>query len=1169
MKRKILSTLLVLCMLVSLLPTMALAASVYNDTDGHWAADAIDRWSGYGVVNGKGEGSFDPNGQMTRAEAAQVFANLLGLNKEGDISAYPDAQGEWYSEAIAKCVAAGILNGKGAGKMDPNGTVTREEFLTMYARAVCISNGADATEAKGELSQKGFADTAKVSDWAADAIGTLVDKGYVNGLTATELAPQANINRASVMALLNQSISTYVGKDSTETTVAAKSEGITLIANPAVTSVTGTADVVVVAAGAEQYDETGVKSEIVVDSTASVSKLTVSAEGAKVTVSGKVESVTVAETAKSATVETTSTSTVGTVTIAAESATASVAGKVESVTVAETAKSATVETKANSTVGTLNVAAEDAKTTVAGKVETVKVEETAKNVAVETTSTAKVTTVENKAENTAVTGTGSVGAVKSSEDVKVETKNTKVENTSETKDIAVTDSKGTETKVDSGTTGQTTPSAPTGGGGGHSHDFGADGTTKCSCGKFADDIVAAIGNQGYKTLAEAVAAADGATATTITLIQNVKQSNSIVVDKDVTLDLAGKDITVAADGDWKGVKPTRQAAFYVKSGAKFIVNDTIGTGSIDTSANANVLAGIILTITGNNDLTQTAELEVNGGLIKGDSAQGYGIGTNGTRPNTKITINGGTITGSVSIYHPSTGALTVTGGTLTGYDGIAIKGGTPVTITGGEFIATGEKIVPTEAVSSGCNSVGSALYVEGNYGFGAKVNISGGSFKTTDSNAPAVLSMFNTEDEATISITGGTFSSDPTAYVAPGYAATKNSDNTYTVKYLFAYKSDGTASAGTKEDPFLIANLEQFENISYVEKYSYFKWVGEKTVDASDLTDSVYLCGSFDGDNVAFNNLDKVLFRAVWNGSESWAPSEDTTNTYTVSNLTVNANIVTDGWIAAVVRVAGVHKFVMDNVTVHGYVEGATGVASFVCFGPGNYAPTSYTYDGNITFKNCNSDATLVAKSGNAVGFIAHPMMATSAGRITLENSNYSGDMSATSAGGCKYVSGNWINAIITDNQSETKNNTTYNSGVNGWTYIAENKTGAFTVEQQNKPETIGNVFTVTAKEGATRATFALQISPDPGNFTSTYLVEEVNVANNSFTSEEVKYFEVKVNAEGATETGAVGNVYHVVNPIYGTSLGSNTIVRVTQYDDAGKILGITTINFDDKPEYK
>ena len=235
MKKKLLAIATCLCMLTSLLPAVAMAAE-YSDTAGHWAEESIARWSDAGVVQGS-NGQFNPEGMMTRAEAAQVFANLLKLTGKADLSAYTDVAADaWYADAFAACVAQGIMNGVAADHMDPTGTVTREMFFVMFARALGI---------KEESSLNGsFADSSEISSWAKGYVYALVNNGYVNGTSAGDIAPKLNINRASVMALLDQTIAYYVVEDGT---VELKESGVVLVLADNVT-ITGDADATVVVA---------------------------------------------------------------------------------------------------------------------------------------------------------------------------------------------------------------------------------------------------------------------------------------------------------------------------------------------------------------------------------------------------------------------------------------------------------------------------------------------------------------------------------------------------------------------------------------------------------------------------------------------------------------------------------------------------------------------------------------------------------------------------------------------------------------------------------------------------------------------------------------------------------------------------------------------------------
>ena len=284
--KKAISVLVTLCLVISLMSVTAFAAE-YDDTEGHWAETYIDKWSDYGVVQGMGDGTFQPNGPVTRAQAAQVFANLLGLTATvSDISAiFRDVPADaWFADAIAKCYAAGIMLGNGDGTMTPNELLTREQFFTMFARAIAITQGTPSAEAKEDMADKGYKDADKVSDYAADSVKSLIDLGWVNGITLDTLAPQDTINRASVMKVLGTAISTYVGPDQDVTEVKAEGDGITLIANPNVEVVSGKADFVVVAAGAEDI-------ELQVAEGAEIEQLNVTAPGAVISGEGDVDKV--------------------------------------------------------------------------------------------------------------------------------------------------------------------------------------------------------------------------------------------------------------------------------------------------------------------------------------------------------------------------------------------------------------------------------------------------------------------------------------------------------------------------------------------------------------------------------------------------------------------------------------------------------------------------------------------------------------------------------------------------------------------------------------------------------------------------------------------------------------------------------------------------------------
>lgn len=180
---------------------MTVFAHAYDDTGGHWAKESIEEWSGNGLINGKGNNLFDPDGNMTRAEAAAIFARLLKLEEKADISQFSDVkESDWYYDVISKCVCAGILNGDN-GKMNPNQYVSREMFCTMTARALGI-----IPEKK---LNKSFVDSSSISDWSKGSMNALVNRGYIRGVTENTVVPKASITRASVVTLIDRIVANY------------------------------------------------------------------------------------------------------------------------------------------------------------------------------------------------------------------------------------------------------------------------------------------------------------------------------------------------------------------------------------------------------------------------------------------------------------------------------------------------------------------------------------------------------------------------------------------------------------------------------------------------------------------------------------------------------------------------------------------------------------------------------------------------------------------------------------------------------------------------------------------------------------------------------------------------------------------------------------------------
>lgn len=127
---------IVLCALLSVPASAASQTSVdptqFTDAADitHW--EAVSTLTKLGVFNGKPDGSFDPTSPVTRGEAAKLMVVLAG-NPEpsGDPVAFSDVDGHWAKPYIESCAQMGIISGRGDGTFDPDGGVSLYELTKM------------------------------------------------------------------------------------------------------------------------------------------------------------------------------------------------------------------------------------------------------------------------------------------------------------------------------------------------------------------------------------------------------------------------------------------------------------------------------------------------------------------------------------------------------------------------------------------------------------------------------------------------------------------------------------------------------------------------------------------------------------------------------------------------------------------------------------------------------------------------------------------------------------------------------------------------------------------------------------------------------------------------------------------------------------------------------
>jgi hypothetical protein len=110
----------------------------FSDTEGHWADAYIRALHRIGIVNGTGNGAFNPNQEITRAEMAAILARVLNMSAPNGASNFSDISGHWAADNIEQLSQAGIVNGVSDGKFAPNDTATRDQSVAIIMRMLNI-----------------------------------------------------------------------------------------------------------------------------------------------------------------------------------------------------------------------------------------------------------------------------------------------------------------------------------------------------------------------------------------------------------------------------------------------------------------------------------------------------------------------------------------------------------------------------------------------------------------------------------------------------------------------------------------------------------------------------------------------------------------------------------------------------------------------------------------------------------------------------------------------------------------------------------------------------------------------------------------------------------------------------------------------------------------------
>ncbi|MBO4954180.1 MAG: S-layer homology domain-containing protein [Clostridia bacterium] len=180
--KKLLCVALCLALSLSCLPMVGMAEAKvlvnFIDLNGHWAKSYVVPLAEEGIIKGKTANKFDPDGQITRAEFLTLALKVANLPAELADESWSDVTPEqWFAKAAHTAKKADIIAPEmtADGNLNPDAPILREEMTAVIMRLIDVMRGTTVDPAHS------FTDTATFAPWANEYIGKAAKLGIVTG----------------------------------------------------------------------------------------------------------------------------------------------------------------------------------------------------------------------------------------------------------------------------------------------------------------------------------------------------------------------------------------------------------------------------------------------------------------------------------------------------------------------------------------------------------------------------------------------------------------------------------------------------------------------------------------------------------------------------------------------------------------------------------------------------------------------------------------------------------------------------------------------------------------------------------------------------------------------------------------------------------------------------
>ena len=186
--------------MLSVLPASAAETSYTDVPADSWYAEAVNYATENGLFTGTSDSTFDPDGTMTRGMFVTALGRMAGISAETTAdSGFSDvASGAYYAPYVAWAAENNIVNGMGNGIFEPDTVLDREQMCTIFVRYLQEYLHYDTSAYEGSATT--FADADQISSWAAESVSIAQAMGFVQGIESDGViyfSPKESVTRAA------------------------------------------------------------------------------------------------------------------------------------------------------------------------------------------------------------------------------------------------------------------------------------------------------------------------------------------------------------------------------------------------------------------------------------------------------------------------------------------------------------------------------------------------------------------------------------------------------------------------------------------------------------------------------------------------------------------------------------------------------------------------------------------------------------------------------------------------------------------------------------------------------------------------------------------------------------------------------------------------------------